>query len=147
MIKVKRLTESAIIPTKAHETDAGFDLYSDKEDSIIPPKSRMGFGTGVSIVLPEIPYPNFNTYLRIAPRSGLSVKKGLDVFAGVIDLDYRGEIIVCLFNSSDEPVEIKKGDKIAQIIPTIILNDKLIEVQELDETERGTKGFGSSDKK
>jgi len=147
MIKVKRLTESSILPTKAHESDAGFDLYSNKEDTIIPPKSRASFGTGVSIALPEIPYPIFNIYLRIAPRSGLSVKKGLDVLAGVIDIEYRGEIIVCLFNSSDEPVEIKKGDKIAQIIPTIILNDKLVEVSELDETDRGAKGFGSSDKK
>ncbi|MEI8364561.1 MAG: dUTP diphosphatase [archaeon] len=145
MIKVKRLTESAKLPEKAHETDAGFDLFSDI-DLIIPPKSRGTISTGITMILPEIPYPTFNTYLRIAPRSGLAAKKGIDVFAGVIDLEYRGELLVCLFNSSDEPFEVKKGDKIAQIIPTIILNDKIQEVSEIDETERGAKGFGSSGK-
>jgi len=146
MIKVKRLTDSAIIPTKAYSAAAGFDLYSDKEDTIIPPKSRASFGTGISISLPELQYPLFQLYLRIAPRSGLAVKKGLDVFAGVIDFDYRGEIIVCIYNSSDESVQINKGDKIAQIIPTIILNDSIQEVDELDESIRGDKGFGSSGK-
>jgi len=144
MIKVKRLTESAIIPTRAYSTGAGFDLYSDKEDTIIPPKSRISFGTGVSMALPELQYPIFQLYLRIAPRSGLAVKKGLDIFGGVVDFDYRGEIIVCIYNSSDEPVEIKKGDRIAQIIPTVILNDSIQEVSELDDTIRGDKGFGSS---
>jgi len=143
MIRVKRLTQTARLPEKAHETDAGFDLFSDI-DLVIPPKSRGIVSTGIIMILPEIPYPSFNTYLRIAPRSGLSVKKGIDVFAGVIDIEYRGELIVCLFNSSDEPFEIKKGDKVAQIIPTIILNDKLQEVEEIDETERGSNGFGSS---
>jgi deoxyuridine 5'-triphosphate nucleotidohydrolase len=146
MIKVKRLTETAILPTKAHDSDAGFDLYAD-EDKLIPPKGRGTISTGISISPPNIQYPGFNIYLRIAPRSGLSAKKGIDIFAGVMDFDYRGDYIVCLFNASDEPFEVKKGDKIAQIIPTIILNDKLVEVEELDETERGAKGFGSSDKK
>ena len=143
MIKVKRLTESAILPTKAHDNDAGFDIYSD-EEKIIPPKSRGTISTGISIAPPELPYLIFNIYLRIAPRSGLSVKKGIDIFAGVMDFTYRGDYIVCAFNSSDEPFEIKTGDKIAQIIPTIILNDKIQEVSEIDETERGAKGFGSS---
>lgn len=143
MIKVKRLSSSAIIPTKAHETDAGFDLYSN-ENKIILPKGRATIKTGISLALPELPYPIFQLYLRIAPRSGLATKSGIDVLAGVIDFNYRGEIIVCILNTSDEPFEINRGDKIAQIIPEIILKDELVEVDELEDTDRGSKRFGSS---
>jgi dUTP pyrophosphatase len=143
MIKVKRLTTTARLPTKAHESDAGFDIYSD-EDKVISPMSRATVHTGIAIEIPEIPESNKDIYVRIAPRSGLSVKAGIDVFAGVVDRGYIGEIIVCLFNSSKEEFKINKGDKIAQMIPTLILKDNLLEVKELEETRRGEKGFGSS---
>jgi deoxyuridine 5'-triphosphate nucleotidohydrolase len=145
MIKVKRLTTTARLPTKAHESDAGFDIYSD-EDKVISPMSRESIHTGIAIEIPEIPESNKDIYVRIAPRSGLSVKAGIDVFAGVVDRGYIGEIIVCLFNSSKEEFKINKGDKIAQMIPTLILKDNLLEVKELEETRRGEKGFGSSGK-
>jgi dUTP pyrophosphatase len=143
MIKVKRLTATAKIPTKAHESDAGFDLYSD-EEKIIPPMSRATVHTGIAIQIPEIPESNKDIYVRIAPRSGLSVKSGIDIFAGVIDREYIGELIICMFNSSKEEFKVNKGDKIAQMIPTLIYKDNLLEVQELEETRRGEKGFGSS---
>ncbi|MCK9293052.1 MAG: dUTP diphosphatase [archaeon] len=143
MIKVKRLTDTAILPKKAHEGDAGFDLFSDEEITIAPFERNL-VSTGVSFSLPFLNLKNQSLYLRIAPRSGLAVKAGINVFAGVVDFNYRGEIKVCLFNSSKVSFEIKKGDRIAQIIPTLIYVDDILEVEDLDETERGEKGFGSS---
>jgi dUTP pyrophosphatase len=145
MIKIKKLTETAIIPTKAHEEDAGFDLYAD-EDKIIPAQSREVIHTSIAIELPEIKDENKDIYVRIAPRSGLSVKAGIDIFAGVVDRGYTGELVVCMFNSSKEEFKVNKGDKIAQMIPTIIYTDTLEEVEELGVSKRGGKGFGSSGK-
>jgi dUTP pyrophosphatase len=145
MIKIKKLTETAIIPTKAHEEDAGFDLYAD-EDKIIPAQSREVIHTSIAIELPEIKDENKDIYVRIAPRSGLSVKAGIDIFAGVVDRGYTGELVVCMFNSSKEEFKVNKGDKIAQMIPTIIYTDSLEEVKELGNSKRGEKGFGSSGK-
>ena len=142
-MKVKRLTETSKLPERNHENDAGFDLFSD-ENIIIPALERKVIKTGISVSLDFLENKDFSVYLRIAPRSGLSVKKGIDVFAGVIDIGYRGEILICLFNSSKEDVEIKQGDKIAQMIPTVIFKTEVLEVENLDETDRGEKGFGSS---
>lgn len=143
MIKVKKLTESAKIPEKAYPTDAAFDLFSD-EDTIIPSMERKVIKTGIAISMDPIDSDIYSSYIRIAPRSGLSAKKGIDVFAGVMDISYRGEFLVCLFNSSKEDFEIKKGDKIAQIIPTVILKTDIKEVDSLDETDRGVNNFGST---
>jgi dUTP pyrophosphatase len=145
MIKVKKLTETAKVPTKAHEEDAGYDLYAD-EDKIIPAQSRESVHTGIAIELPDLQEENKEIYVRIAPRSGLSVKSGIDIFGGVIDRGYTGELVVCMFNSSKEEFKVNKGDKIAQMIPTIIYKDNLVEVTELQESKRGEKGFGSSGK-
>lgn len=145
MIKVKRLTETAKVPTKAHDSDAGFDLYAD-EDKVIPAQSRESIHTGIAIEIPDIQEKNKDIYVRIAPRSGLSAKHGIDIFAGVIDRGYTGELIVCMFNSSKDEFKVNKGDKIAQFIPTIIYMDELVEVENLEESKRGEKGFGSSGK-
>ena len=80
----------------------------------------------------------------IWPRSGLSVKKGLDVLAGVVDSGYRGEVMVCLYNTSDEDVEIKRGDRIAQIIFQEVPLVSLIQAEELETSQRGSNGFGST---
>ena len=80
----------------------------------------------------------------IWPRSGLSVKKGIDVLAGVVDAGYRGEIMVCLYNTSDEDVEINRGDRIAQIIFQEVPLVSLIESEELETSQRGSNGFGST---
>ena len=139
IIKVQLLSDKAQIPTRANEYDAGFDLYSII-DTVIPSKQRKTVNTGIAIQMPE------HMVGLIWPRSGLSVKKGIDVLAGVIDSGYRGQIMVCLYNTSDEIVVINTGDRIAQIIfqevPRV-----LMEVHEsLGSSQRGENGFGSSEK-
>ena len=138
-VKVALLEPNAKVPTKANFNDAGFDLYSVL-DTIIPPKQRKTVRTGISVEMPE------HFAGLIWPRSGLSVKQGIDVLAGVVDSGYRGEIMVCLYNTSDQNVVINTGDRIAQIIfqevPRVIM-----EVHEsLGSSQRGDNGFGSSGK-
>lgn len=94
--------------------------------------------TGLSIAIPE------QTYARIAPRSGLAVKKFLDVGAGVVDYDYRGEVGVVLFNHGEEDFEVKVGDRIAQLILERISMADCVETDMLFDTERGSAGFGST---
>jgi dUTP pyrophosphatase len=139
MISVQLLDDNAKVPTKANLNDAGFDLYSVL-DAVIPPKQRKTVRTGIAIQMPD------HLAGLVWPRSGLSVKHGIDVLAGVIDSGYRGEIMVCLYNTSDENVSINTGDRIAQIIfqevPRVIM-----EVHEsLGSSQRGENGFGSTGK-
>lgn len=136
-VHVKLLNEEATTPTKAHRTDAGYDLYAS-EDAFVFSKSRKVIKTGVSFDMSD------GMAGLIWPRSGLSVKKGLDVLAGVIDAGYRGEIMVCLYNTSDEDVEINRGDRIAQIIFQEVPLVSLIESEELETSQRGSDGFGST---
>ena len=106
---VKKLRNNAAIPKRTSEEAAGYDIAS-AEDTAVPAKGKAVIKTGVSIAIPE------GCYGRIAPRSGLTVKKFIDVGAGVIDADYRGEVGVVLFNHSEEDFEVKAGDRIAQLI-------------------------------
>ena len=137
IIKAKRLSDKAILPTKANEDDAGWDLYASESLSI-PSNGRVLVGTSVSLAI------STGSVGLIWPRSGLAVKQGIDVFAGVIDAGYRGEIKVCLFNSSDKTVEISEGDRIAQLIIQKINNVIFKESNNLSNTLRGEGGFGSS---
>jgi len=146
-IQAKKLTDTAILPTKAHMSDAGWDLYAD-ESCVIPPKQRHVIKTGISLAIPE-------GYVGLIwPRSGLAVKKGVDVLAGVIDAGYRGEIMVCLLNTQyfcdisgqEDHIDIDKGDRIAQILFQRVPHFKLVEVDELKDTARSESGFGSSGK-
>ena len=136
-VSYKLLTESAQMPFKAHRSDAGFDVFAD-ETCFIFAKDRKTVKTGISLEMPE------NMAGLVWPRSGLSVKKGIDVLAGVIDSGYRGEIMVCLYNTSDEDVEIEKGDRIAQIVFQEVPNVSLMLRENLDTSERAASGFGSS---
>ena len=139
MIKVMRINENAKIPTRAYLNDAGGDLYSI-ENITIPPLSRVVVGTGIIIELPAT-----NTYARICPRSGLAVKNGIDVLAGVIDYNYRGEIKVVLFNTDKEnSFEVKIGDRIAQLIVQQFVPFHFFEHNIDTETDRAAQGFGSS---
>ena len=138
----KKLHKDSIVPKKGSPLAAGYDLfcYTDK-DIIIESMGKSKIPTGISVQLPH------NTYGRIAPRSGLTWKQFLDVGAGVVDEDYRGEILVILFNFSKDNVTIKNGDKIAQfIVERIMPTEPVIYEpdQELSETKRGEKGFGST---
>jgi len=146
-LQVKKLSDTAIIPTKAHLSDAGWDLYAS-EACVIPPKERCVIKTGISLAIPE-------GYVGLIwPRSGLAVKKGVDVLAGVVDAGYRGEVMVCLLNTQyfcdisgqEDHIDINVGDRIAQILFQRVPYFKLIEVDDLKDTERSESGFGSSGK-
>jgi dUTP pyrophosphatase len=139
---VKLLNQYASLPRRANTLDAGYDI-SSCEDASIPPLSRKLISTGIIISIPK------NTYARVAPRSGLAVKNGIDVFAGVVDAGYRGEVKVLLFNSSNETFNIKIGDRIAQIILEQIITPEVVQVETLEDLNtssdsRGDGGFGSS---
>ena len=136
-VYVKLLNENSEAPTKAHRSDAGYDLYAS-EDTVVVGRQRTTIKTGVSFDMPE------GLAGLIWPRSGLSVKKGIDVLAGVVDAGYRGEIMVCLYNTSDEDVEINRGDRIAQIIFQEVPAISLLLREELETSQRGSNGFGST---
>jgi dUTP pyrophosphatase len=133
----------AIIPKKEHEDDAGYDIYAF-DSHHIPPMGQALVSTQVKMQMPN------GVYGRIASRSGLSVKYGIEVGAGVIDRGYRGDIKVLLRNFSDKLYTVSKGDKIAQLILTPYLSVPVKEVQSLNDifgnTTRGANGFGSTGK-
>jgi len=140
MMKIKLLSEKSKIPFRAHATDAGMDLFSI-DDCVISPGERRPVSTGISLEIPE------GYYGRIAPRSGLAAKNGIDVLAGVVDSSYRGDIKVILLNTDQSGLgdfEIKSGDKIAQLIIEKHYNFELEVVDNLQETIRGSGGFGST---
>ncbi len=138
VIKVKKLDINARIPTRANPTDAGADLYSVESVSL-PPMSRKLISTGISLEIPE------GYYGRVAPRSGLAFKNGIDVLAGVIDSSYRGSVGVILFNSdSAQTFDINIGDRIAQLIIEDHHNMVFQEQEQLSDSNRGSGGFGSS---
>lgn len=137
MFQIKKLVPHAIIPKRATSGSAGLDI-SSSVNILIPSKSWLAVPTGLSIMVPN------NCYVRLAPRSGLAYKYGIQIGAGVIDSDYTGEIKVILFNHGDNEFVINTGDRIAQIIFEKIFTNDLIEVEELKETERGSNGFGST---
>uniref|UniRef100_A0A7S4T133 Deoxyuridine 5'-triphosphate nucleotidohydrolase n=2 Tax=Ditylum brightwellii TaxID=49249 RepID=A0A7S4T133_9STRA len=137
VLRVKKLSENATMPTKGSPQSAGFDL-SAAESCTIQAGTRGIVKTDLSIACPP------GTYGRIAPRSGLAVKKFIDVGAGVVDADYRGAVGVVLFNFGTEDFEINVGDRVAQLILEKISMVPAVEVEELTETERGAGGFGST---
>jgi len=136
-LRVKKLSEHATIPVRGSEGAAGYDL-SSAYDYTIKAKSKDLVKTDLSIAIP------LGTYARIAPRSGLAHKHFIDVGAGVVDYDYRGNVGVILFNFSDVDFEIKKGDRVAQMILEQIVTPECVEVDDLDATDRGAGGFGST---
>src|SRR3954470_6963749 len=135
-MKIKKVTPDAKIPQIQSSGAIGLDLHANKE-VVIPIKQREVVPTGIAVEIPR------GHYLRIAPRSGMS-KKGIDIGAGVIDPDYRGEIKALLINNSAAEIKIQKHDRIAQTILEKSTVPIVEEVKELGETERGIKGFGST---
>ena len=150
-LDIKRLTEDAKLPTYGSTCAAGMDLYS-AVNTEIPPRTRKVVGTGIAIrwssILVSNSYLSNEYYMRIAPRSGLSVKSSIDIGAGVIDSDYRGEVMICVINNSNaNTFKIQKGDKIAQMILTKIDRPEIMEYTNewnIEETDRGVGGFGST---
>lgn len=142
-VQIKKLNETATVPTNGSEKAAGFDLYACLENLVeISEGETVKIGTGVAIAIPD------GYFGAIYARSGLATKEGLRPAncVGVVDSDYRGELIVALHNDSGAKRTVHHGDRIAQLVVTPYLPMDLYEVDELDETARGTGGFGSTGK-
>eukprot|EP01033_Poteriospumella_lacustris_P013951 gene13951-9968_t len=137
MLRVKKLSEFAVLPSRGSKYAAGFDL-SSAYDIVVPARGKAIVKTDLAIAIPP------NTYARIAPRSGLAAKNFIDVGAGVVDYDYRGNVGVVLFNHAEQDFAISRGDRIAQLILERICMADMEEVEELPDTERGAGGFGST---
>ena len=137
VLRFKQLDSRAVLPARGSALAAGLDICSI-EDVAIEPKQRGLARTGLAVAIP----PGF--YGRVAPRSGLAVKQGLDVLAGVIDSDYRGELCCVLYNTGDEPIVLPAGTKICQLIVEQIITPEAAWAADLDETARGAGGFGST---
>jgi len=136
-IKIKKLAKDAIPPKYFREGDAGMDLYAN-ENVIIPPQERKLVSTGIAMALP------FGYAGLIWDRSGMAANHGIKSMGGVIDANYRGEIKVVLHNLSAQPFQVEKGMRIAQMLIQPVEQKEMVEVQELDETERGKGAFGST---
>jgi dUTP pyrophosphatase len=140
-IRLKRLPHGEGLPLPAYATAhaAGMDIVS-AEELVLAPGARHAVATGFAIAIPE------GYEVQIRPRSGLALKHGITCLntPGTIDADYRGEVKVILANLGTEPFPIGRGDRIAQLVPAQVQRACLDEVDSLDETERGTGGFGST---
>lgn len=138
-LKIRKIHDKAIIPSYAHEGDAGLDLYAVNE-VILKPGERGLVHTGIQIELPK------NTEAQIRPRSGLALKNGITTLnsPGTIDEGYRGEIGVILINHSNEEFKVEQEMKIAQMVIKPVFKVDIIETIELSDSERSEKGFGSS---
>lgn len=137
VLKVKREREDILLPSYATSGASGLDLRAS-EDVLIPPGEWRAVPTGIRVSLP----PGYEAQIR--PRSGLALKSGVTVLnsPGTIDSDYRGEIKVILINHGKEPFFVRKGDRVAQMVIAKVEQVEVVEVEILDETERGEGGFG-----
>ena len=140
-IKIKKLRQEAILPRKAYEYDAAFDLHS-AEEIMLGAGERKLVGTGIAIEMPQ------NYHAEIRPRSGLAAKHGITVLntPGTVDSGYRGEIQVILINLGREDFLIARGERIAQMLFSKVDAISFEEVDELSDSSRGPGGFGSSGK-
>lgn len=143
-IKIKKLYDDTIIPTKAHSTDACFDIYAYLNEPFVTinPGQSVKINTGFVTEIPK------GYYCDIYARSGLGIKKGLrpSNCVGIIDADYRGEWVVALYNDSDEIQKVFNGDRIAQFAVKEVIPCELIVSDTLSDSERGKGGLGSSGK-
>ena len=139
-LPIMRLDPTVELPTYAYEGDAGLDLRSNEDVTLVPHERRL-VSTGLAIAIPE-GYAGF-----VQPRSGLALREGLSMAntPGLIDSHYRGELKVCAVNlDAERPIRIERGERIAQLVIQRVPVVSLVEVDELDETDRGAGGFGSS---
>ena len=138
-VKFRRIDPSATLPSYAHPGDAGMDIRSI-EELVVEPGARRLVHTGLVMILP----PDYEAQVR--PRSGLALKNGVTVLntPGTIDAGYRGEVGVILANFGSEPFKVEKGSKVAQIVIAPCTRAEIVETVEVDVTERGEGGFGST---
>lgn len=140
-IYFKKLNDLAKVPTRGSKYSAGYDLYAATDEDVqIPPHSTVKIGTGLAMELPV------GWFGAIFARSGIATKRGLRPAncTGICDEDYRGEYIVALHNDSNETMTVQAGERIAQLVVLPYQNLNFIEVNELDETDRGDGGFAST---
>ena len=140
ILPVRRLRADAVLPTRAHHGDAGYDLHA-VEAQTIPPGERALVPTGLALELPQ------RHAGLVVPRSGLAARHGISVVnaPGLIDAGYRGEVQVLLLNTDrSEPFEIRPGDRIAQLVITPVATPDVVEADALPESSRGAGGFGST---
>lgn len=137
LLRFKKLDPRAILPTRGSVLAAGLDIYVIEDLTIRPGERALG-RTGLAVAIPE------GYYGRVAPRSGLASKQGLDVLAGVIDADYRGEIGCLLYNAGNEAIQLPAQSKICQLIIEKIITPNAVWADDISETERGSGGFGST---
>ena len=137
MLLVKKLSPNATLPIRSSAQAAGYDLAAAKA-VIVPARGKALVPTDLSMKIPD------GHYGRVAPRSGLAVKNFIDTGAGVIDSDYRGNVQVLLFNHSDQDFTVNVKDRVAQLILEKISTPDVQEVEDLDDTQRGAGGFGST---
>jgi len=136
-LRFKQLDDRAVLPARGSSFAAGLDLCCI-EDVTMQPHQRATARTGLAVAIPH------GYYGRVAPRSGLAVRHGLDVLAGVIDSDYRGELCCVIYNTSDSAIDLPAGSKICQLIVEKIITPQPAWASDLDETARGAGGFGST---
>ncbi len=136
-IAFKRLDIDAVLPTRGSVHAAGLDLYA-AQDAVLPAHGFATVHTGLAVAIPD------GFYGRIAPRSGLAAKHGIDTLAGVIDSDYRGELLCVLSNHGTADFVITAGDRIAQFVIESIIYPSPVWVEDLPVSERGASGFGST---
>ncbi len=138
-VAFRRIHPDAVIPAYAHESDAGMDVRS-VDDVVIPPGRRALVHTGLVMQLPPC------AEAQVRPRSGLALKHGVTVLnaPGTIDAGYRGEVGVILANFGDSDFEVKKGDRIAQLVVAPVTQPAVVEVDEVSSSDRGDGGFGST---
>ena len=137
LLEFKKVDDRATLPSRGSELSAGLDLFSIEEITI-GPRQRVLAKTGLAVAIPP------GHYGRVAPRSGLAMKQGLDVLSGVIDSDYRGEIGCLLYNTGDDPIQLPAQTKMCQLIIEKIELPTAIWADELTDTTRGSGGFGST---
>ncbi|MDX6578256.1 MAG: dUTP pyrophosphatase [Blastocatellia bacterium] len=136
-LSFEKLDPKAVLPTRGSLSAAGLDLSSIEAIRLQPGERRL-IRTGLAVAIPE------GFYGRLAPRSGLATKKGIDLMAGVIDADYRGEIGCLLYNAGDEQIDLPAQTKICQLIIEKIITPAAVWVDGLSQTSRGSGGFGST---
>ena len=138
-LRFKKVHPDAVLPSYAHPSDAGMDVRS-VEDLVLAPGRRALVHTGLVMLLP----PGYEAQVR--PRSGLALKSGVTVLntPGTIDSGYRGEVGVILINLGDSEFQVRKGDKVAQLVIAPVTQPEIAEADAVDETDRGAGGFGST---
>lgn len=138
-LQIQKIHDDSKVPVNGYSGDAGLDLYS-YEDFLIKPGERVSIPTGIKMAIPE------GCVGLVWDKSSIAFKRGIKSMGGVVDSGYRGEIMVCLINLDKEIQEIKKGDKIAQMVIQPFLSVDIEEGELTGDTHRGDKGFGSSGK-